>query len=74
MDLSRCLVKYTDLDIAKAIIDRNSFVTKEFLYRKCYPLFKSIYDNYYTDCNSCKESIDEIIHLSYLQVKIENVG
>jgi RNA polymerase sigma factor (sigma-70 family) len=60
MDLSRCLVKYTDLDIAKAIIDRNSFVTKEFLYRKCYPLFKSIYDNYYTDCNSCKEFIDEI--------------
>lgn len=60
MDLSHCLANFTDREIAQAIIDRDSFVTKEFLYKKCYPLFKSIYDNYYTDCNGCKEFIDEI--------------
>ena len=31
-----------------------------FFYRQCYPLFKSIYDNYYTDCTAVKEFIDEI--------------
>ena len=31
-----------------------------FFYRQCYPLFKSIYDNYYTDCSAVKEFIDEI--------------
>ena len=34
--------------------------TRQYLYQQCYPLFKSIYDNYYTDCISCKEFIDEI--------------
>lgn len=35
-------------------------VTRKYFYQQCYPLFKSIYDNYYTDCASCKEFIDEI--------------
>lgn len=49
-----------DIQIAKALISRDNYITKKYLYVQCYPLFKSIYDNYYTDCNSCKEFIDEI--------------
>ena len=52
---------YTDdLNIAKALIRHDKIVTKHFFYRQCYPLFKSIFDNYYTDCTCCKEFIDEI--------------
>lgn len=49
-----------DLKIAKALIERDSAVTRNFFYRQCYPLFKSIYDNYHTDCSSCIEFINEI--------------
>lgn len=35
-------------------------VTRRYFYQQCYPLFKSIYDNYYTGCANCKEFIDEI--------------
>ena len=49
-----------DLNIAKALIRHDESVTKHFFYRQCYPLFKSIFDNYYTDCTCCKEFIDEI--------------
>ncbi len=49
-----------DIEIAKALISRDNLVTKRYLYVQCYPLFKSIYDRYYTDCASCKEFIDEI--------------
>lgn len=52
---------YTDdLKIAQALIRRNESVTKSYFYKQCYPLFKSIYDNYYTDCSSCFEFISEI--------------
>lgn len=60
----------TDIDmlddrmVVDEILLRNSKVTQQYLYIKCYPLFKSIYDNYYTDCQSCMEFINEIyIHL-----------
>lgn len=49
-----------DLQVAKALIARDEQVTRSFFYKQCYPLFKSIYDHYYTDCESCKEFIDEI--------------
>ena len=49
-----------DLQIAKALIRRDEMVTRKYFYQQCYPLFKSIYDNYYTDCINCKEFIDEI--------------
>lgn len=53
-----------DLRVAKALIARNEEVTREFFYRQCYPLFKSVFDHYYTDCSCCKEFIDEIyIHV-----------
>ena len=49
-----------DLAIAKAILDRDENVTRHYFYGKCYPLFRSIYNRYYTDCTCCKEFIDEI--------------
>lgn len=49
-----------DLQIAKSLINRDEKVTRDYYYKECYPLFKSIYDNYYTDCHSCKEFMDEI--------------
>lgn len=50
----------TDHEIVQAILQRDVVVTKEYLYRKCYPLFKSIYDKYYTDCESWIEFVNEI--------------
>lgn len=49
-----------DIEIAKCIKERNEKVTREFFYKRMYPLFNFIYSNYYTDCSSCKELIDEI--------------
>ena len=49
-----------DLYIAKAIIQRDERTTIDFLYRQCYPMFKVIYDNYFTDSNSVYEFINEI--------------
>ncbi len=49
-----------DLQIAKALLNRDEQVTRKYFYQQCYPLFKSIYDNYYTDCTCCKEFMDEI--------------
>lgn len=49
-----------DLQIAKSLIKRDERVTRRYYYLQCYPLFKSIYDNYYTDCKCCKEFMDEI--------------
>lgn len=49
-----------DLKIASALIRRDEIVTREYFYQQCYPLFKSIYDNYYTDCFDVKEFIDDI--------------
>lgn len=51
---------YTDREIAQAILRRGTFITKEYLYRKCYPLFNAIYDKYYTDCENPVELINEI--------------
>jgi len=42
------------------LIERNEQVTRSYFYKQCYPLFKSIYDRFYTDCDSCLEFISEI--------------
>lgn len=53
-----------DRMIVNAILLRDQKITQQYLYIKCYPLFKSVFDNYYTDCLSCMEFINEIyIHL-----------
>ena len=53
-------IYHEDLQIAKALLKRDNLITRKYFYQQCYPLFKSIYDNYYTDCTNCKEFIDEI--------------
>ena len=58
MDVKR--IYFEDLQIAQALIHRDERVTRNYFYRKCYPLFKSIYNSYYTDCAGCKEFMDEI--------------
>lgn len=49
-----------DKSIARALIKRDEKITKQYFYIKCYPLFKSIYDNYYTDCETCLDFIHEM--------------
>ena len=71
---------YTDREIVKAILNRDALITKEYLYRKCYPLFKAIYDKYYTDCETLIEFINEIYvyicvpHPKTHQSKLANFG
>ena len=50
----------SDQEIVNAILCRDTFITKEYLYKKCYPLFKAIFDKYYTDCENPIELINEI--------------
>lgn len=53
-----------DHEIVQALLQHNERITRDFFYRRCYPLFKSVYDNYYTDCSSCVEFINEIyVHI-----------
>ncbi len=52
--------QYTDQEIVAAILRRDTYVTKEFLYKKCYPLFASIYSRYYTNCDNVLEFINEV--------------
>lgn len=57
-------MEVNDHDIVLALLQRNERITRDFFYRKCYPLFKSVYDNYHTDCSSCMEFISEIyVHI-----------
>lgn len=72
--------EYTDKEIVNAILKGDSFVTKEYLYRKCYPLFASIYSRYYTDCENVFEFINEIYlyiltpHKSTRRCKLADFG
>lgn len=53
-----------DKFVVESIIGRNQIVTQQYLYVRCYPMFKSVFDNYYTDCCTCVEFINEIyLHL-----------
>lgn len=57
------LIKRTyseDLLIAKSLIQRDEGTIRRYFYQQCYPLFKSIYDNYYTDCTDVIEFINEM--------------
>lgn len=49
-----------DEEIVHHILHRDEEVTIRFLYRQCYPLFKSVYNKYYTDCDTCVEFINQI--------------
>lgn len=62
----------TDEEIARAILRKDSEVTIDYLYKQCYPLFKSIYDRYYTDCVSWNELVNEIY--VYIMVSGKQTG
>lgn len=62
------MMEHADIEhdrlVVESLLRRDPQVTQQYLYIKCYPLFKSIFDNYYTDSQSCIEFINEIyIHL-----------
>lgn len=65
---------YTDQQIVAAILNRDTEVTREFLYKRCYPLFKSIFDKYYTDCENCYELINEIYVYIMIPQKKTNIS
>lgn len=50
----------TDREVVDAILSRDTRISRLYLYEKCYPLFKAIFNNYYTDCESCAEFINDI--------------
>lgn len=50
----------SDEEIVHHILHRNEEETIIFLYQQCYPLFKSVYNKYYTDCETCVEFINQI--------------
>lgn len=62
----------SDKDIVELILDRDPKVTRIYMYEKCFPLFKSRYDKYYTDCESCIEFINAIY--VYLMIPREKDG
>jgi RNA polymerase sigma factor (sigma-70 family) len=68
------LESMSDFEIVEAILSKDKTVTYEFLYRKCYPLFKSIFNKYYTDCQNCIEFITEIYLLIITQNKESKVS
>lgn len=50
----------TDQQIVRALIGRDKDITRAFFYINCYSLFHSIFEHYYTDCDSCIEFINEM--------------
>ena len=62
------LNQMSDREIVAALLARDKAITEAFFYHKCYPLFKSYFDNYYTDCESCFEFINEM----YLYLMLPN--
>lgn len=68
--LSQPKIFTEDLLVRDALLRHDGKVTRVFFYQQCYPLFKTIYDNYYTDCACVKEFIDEIYVLALAPSKI----
>ena len=67
------IAKMTDREIAAAILSRDTAVTKEYLYRKCSPLFKSLFNIYYSDCDSWVELANEIYVYILLPHKVTGI-
>ena len=60
LDEHKYIESLTDKEVVSAILNRDARITRLYLYEKCYPLFKSCYDKYYTDCETCVEFINQI--------------
>lgn len=50
----------SDHEVVAMLLKRIDWATKEFLYGKCYPVFKSLHSRFYSDCASIMELIHEI--------------
>lgn len=70
-DMETLKIYEKDLQIAKSLIKRDERVTRSYYYEECYPLFKAIYDSYYTDCECCKEFMDEIYFVVFAPDSID---
>lgn len=57
---NRDINSMTDREIVAALLCRDHIITEAYFYRKCYPLFKACFEDYYTDCESVVEFINEI--------------
>ncbi|MCC8071041.1 MAG: sigma-70 family RNA polymerase sigma factor [Bacteroidales bacterium] len=61
-------VEMTERQIVASLLERDPAVTKEFFFCQCFPLFDNIYNQYYTDCESVLEFMQEI----YLYIILPN--
>lgn len=62
----------SDQEIVRAILNRDKEITFLYLYKKCYPLFRAIYNRYNTNCENVIELINEIY--VYLLFPNKNTG
>ncbi len=58
------ILKWDDHQIVSALLSLIERPTWEFFYGKCYPVFKSLYSHYYTDC----AEITDFIHDIYIDI------
>ena len=49
-----------DHQVVSWLLDRVEWATREFLYGRCYPIFKSLHNRFYSDCPELLEFIHEI--------------
>lgn len=59
-DMEQPKTYHEDLRTAAALIAHDEATTRRFFYIQCYPLFKSIFNNYYTGCTDAIELINEL--------------
>ena len=64
----------TDKEIVTAILKKDAKITRLYFYGKCYPLFKSIFDKYYTDCERWDEFVTEIYVYIMTPSKLTNIN
>lgn len=66
------LSELSEQEIVRAILNRDKEITYLYLYKKCYPLFRAIYNRYNTNCENAIELINEIY--VYLLFPNKNTG
>lgn len=49
-----------DHQVVEWLLNRIDWATREFLYGRCYPIFKSLHDRFYSDCPELIDFIHEI--------------
>lgn len=62
----------SDQEIVQAILNKDARITRLYLYEKCYPLFKSCFEKFYTDCDNIIELVNETY--LYIMMPSEETG